>query len=131
MKSLIVEDDLTSRLIMEEFVKPFGPANVAVNGAQAVTAAQSALDEGEPYHLICMDIMMPGSDGLTAIKMIRDIEEQAGILSTDGSKIIVTTVLTDLESVSRAYQGLCDSFLVKPIHRARFHAELRGLGLIS
>jgi len=63
MKTLIVEDDFTSRLLLQEFLNPYGPSHIAVNGAEAVEAVTAALDAGEPYNLICLDIMMPEMDG--------------------------------------------------------------------
>jgi CheY-like chemotaxis protein len=31
MKTLIVEDDFTSRLLLQEFLKSYGPSHIAVN----------------------------------------------------------------------------------------------------
>jgi DNA-binding NarL/FixJ family response regulator len=38
MKTLIVEDDFTSRLLLQEFLKSYGPLHIAVNGKEAVEA---------------------------------------------------------------------------------------------
>jgi response regulator of citrate/malate metabolism len=38
MKTLIVEDDFTSRLLLQEFLKSYGPFHIAVNGKEAVEA---------------------------------------------------------------------------------------------
>ena len=78
MKTLIVEDDFTSRLLLQELLKGYGPAHVAVNGKEAVEAARMAMDAGEPYDLICLDIMMPEMDGHGALKEIRAQEEARG-----------------------------------------------------
>lgn len=58
MKSLIVEDDFTSRLLMQKFLAPYGESHVAVNGKEAVAAFKNAISLGEPYHLVCLDIMI-------------------------------------------------------------------------
>ncbi len=63
MKSLIVEDDFSSRLILLELLKSSGPTHVAVNGKEAVDAVRKGLEENEPFDLICLDIMMPEMDG--------------------------------------------------------------------
>jgi two-component system chemotaxis response regulator CheY len=44
MKTLIVEDDFTSRLLLQEILKPYGPSHVAVNGREAVEAVRLALE---------------------------------------------------------------------------------------
>lgn len=131
MKALIVEDDFTSRLMMQEFLKMYGTLHIAVNGKEAVEAVRVALESGEPYHLICLDIMMPEMDGQAALKHIRDLEEARGIMMSDGAKIIMTTALDDVKNAMSAFHNLCDAYLVKPIDRAKLLEALRKLGLIQ
>jgi len=131
MKTLIVDDDFTNRLLLQEILKGYGPSHIAVNGQEAVEAVRVAMDMGEPYDVICLDIMMPEMDGHEALKEIRAMEEAKGIISSKGTKIVMTTALGDLKNVSTAYQGLCDAYLVKPIDKARLLEELRKLDLIS
>ena len=76
MKALIVEDDFTSRLLLQGLLQPFGVCHVCINGKEAVEAFKIALDQKEPYDLVCLDIMMPEMDGQTALKEIRAIEGQ-------------------------------------------------------
>jgi len=130
MKTLIVEDDFTSRLLLQELLKGYGPSHVAVNGKEAVEATRLALEAGEPYDLICLDIMMPEMDGQQALRNIRAQEEARGIISSNGAKIVMTTALGDLKNVSAAYSGLCDGYLTKPIQKAKLLEELRKLGLM-
>jgi len=131
MKTLIVEDDFTSRLLLQEILKHHGPAHVAVDGKEAVEAVSAALESGEPYDLVCIDIMMPEMDGQQALKQIRALEEAKGILSTDGAKIIMTTALGDMKNVMTAFSGLADSYLVKPIDKAKLLDQVREFKLIS
>ena len=53
MKSLVVEDDFTSSLLLQEILKHYGPCQTALDGQKAVEAVRTALDSGEPYDLIC------------------------------------------------------------------------------
>ncbi len=131
MKTLVVEDDFTSRLLLQEFLQPYGTSHVAVNGAEAVEAVRGAMEAGEPYDLVCLDIMMPEMDGQTALRQIRDIEEVRGIFSNKGVKIIMTTALSDVKNIVTAFSGLCDTYLMKPIDRAKLLMELRKLKLIE
>ena len=130
MKSLIVEDDFTSRVLLQEFLKPFTIAHIAVNGKEAIDVVRTALESGEPYQLICMDIMMPEMDGQSALKHIRALEEARGIFSSQGAKIIMTTALRDMKNAMTSFKGLCDAYVVKPISKAQFLEALRQLGLI-
>ena len=130
MKILIAEDDFVSRLLMQELLKAYGLLHVAVNGKEAVAAVRLALAAHEPYTLICLDIMMPELDGQDALSQIRDLELFAGVQEGDGAKIIMTTAMDDIKSVSTAYKHLCDAYLTKPISKERLLAELRKLGVI-
>ena len=116
MKTLIVEDDFTSRLLMQELLKIYGPVHIAVNGKEALDAVRMALLANKPYDLICLDIMMPEMDGQQALREIRALEEAQGIFSSEGSKNMITTVMADLKNVSTAYMNLCDAYLTKPVH---------------
>ncbi len=131
MKVLIADDDFVSRLLLQELLKSFGPSHIAVNGREAVDAVRIALQAGEPYDLICLDIMMPGMDGQEALKQIRQMEEKAGRRGSDSAKIIMTTALSDEANVVQAARQRCDYFLVKPIQKVKLMEELHKLKLIS
>ena len=130
MRTLIVEDDFASRLLLQELLKNYGVVHVAVNGKEAVAAVEQALREGVPYDLICLDIMMPEMDGHQALVRIRALEEARGTVSTEGMKIVMTTALDDVKSVSAAYEELCDGYLVKPIDKIKLTAQLSELHLV-
>ena len=130
MKTLIVEDDFTSRLLLQEILKNYGAVHIAVNGKEAVNAASAAMDTGEPYSLICLDIMMPEMNGQEALKKIRQMEAEAGIGPERRARVIMTTALADKGNVIEAIQSQCDYFLVKPIDGRALLDELRRFGLI-
>jgi two-component system chemotaxis response regulator CheY len=130
MKTLIAEDDFTSRLLLLTLLKNYGPIDIAVNGREAVDAVRVALEAGKPYDLICLDIMMPEMDGQQALKTIRNLEEAQGVLSSNSAKIVMVTALDDLKNVGAAYHSLCDAYLTKPIHKAKLMETLRNLLLI-
>ncbi len=130
MKTLIVEDDFTSRLVLQEILKRYGPVHIAVNGGEAVMAAAIAADAGEPYDLICLDIMMPEMDGYEALKRIRAGEEERGILSSHGAKIIMVTAVDHVRSVIQSFRGLCDAYVMKPVEKEKLIEQVRAAGLI-
>ncbi|HJT89919.1 MAG TPA: response regulator [Bryobacteraceae bacterium] len=129
MKTLIVEDDFTSRLLLQEILKAFGAVHIAVNGREALEAVNTAMENGQPYDLICLDIMLPEMDGYEALRKIRGAEEERGITSSHGAKIIMTTALDHVKNVIQAFHGLCDAYLVKPIDKAKMLEQLGALGL--
>lgn len=130
MKALVVEDDFTSRLLLQKILVNYGEIHIAVNGLEAISAFSAAQKIGKPYDLVCLDIMMPEMDGLEALKKIRSTEEEHGVFSSNGAKIIMTTALSDIQNVSKAYQSLCDGYLVKPIEKGKLFELLSKLRVI-
>jgi two-component system, chemotaxis family, chemotaxis protein CheY len=130
MRILIVEDDMTSRLLLRKMLEPFGSCDIAVNGKEAVEAFRLASKQAEHYALVCLDIMMPEMDGQAALKAIRALEQEAGCLPSQAAKIVMTTALRDIENVTSAYRELCDGYLVKPIMRDKLVPLLKELALL-
>ncbi|MBI4806434.1 MAG: response regulator [Desulfovibrio sp.] len=132
MKALVVEDDFASRKLLQKILAPYGEVDIAVNGVEAIEAFTKSLEEGAPYELILMDIMMPEMDGQTALKNIRAIERERNITSMQEAKVIMTTALDDPKNVVEAYyKGGASSYVPKPIDKQMLLHLLKNLGLIS
>jgi two-component system chemotaxis response regulator CheY len=131
MKTLIVEDDFTSRLVLQTFLSRYGDCHIAVNGWEAVEAFRSALEDGQPYDLICMDIMMPEMDGREAVKHVREVEAAHGIASAAGVKIIMTTAVDDVREVMQCFSELCDAYIVKPIDLSKLLQQVQSYELVQ
>ncbi|MBX3006785.1 MAG: response regulator [Melioribacteraceae bacterium] len=131
MKSLVVEDDFVSRLVLQKMLAPYGQCDTAVNGVEAVNAFNLAMTEGEPYDLICLDIMMPEMDGKEALKIIREKEKEFNIHPSNETKIVMITALdTPKEVLEAYYKGGCTSYLIKPIEKLKIKNALKDLKLI-
>jgi two-component system, chemotaxis family, chemotaxis protein CheY len=130
MKTLIVEDDFTSRLLLQKILSPYGESHIAVNGKEAIEAFMVAWAEGRLYDLICLDIMMPEMDGQEVLKRIRNMEDLEGVLPGRGVKVIMTTALKDKENVFTAFNEQCDAYLIKPVDKANLLGKIREFGLI-
>ena len=115
MKILIVEDDLSSRKFLYKFMSNYGDCDITVDGMEGLDAYLMALDEGEHYDLICLDIMMPKVDGVKVLKTIREMEKQRGIESERKVKIIMTTALNDVDLVKNSFDSGCEVYATKPI----------------
>ncbi len=131
MKALIVEDDFTSRKILQRFLSESFETDIAVDGEEACTAfRQSFLNDGR-YDVIFLDIMMPKKDGLETLKEIREFEEENGITGLDGVKVIMTTALDDSKNVLNAFKAGCEGYIVKPYNRQKIFDKAEELGLLS
>jgi two-component system, chemotaxis family, chemotaxis protein CheY len=131
LRVLLVEDDFASRLLLQTFLSRYGECHIAVNGSEAVEAFRSALERGLRYDLICMDIMMPEMDGREAVRQVRALEEEHGILSTYGAKIIMTTAVDEIKEVIQCFRELCDAYLMKPIDLAELRGHMKSYQLVQ
>lgn len=131
MRALIAEDDLTSRLLLQNLLAPHGSIHTVANGREAVEAFKRATLKRQSFDLICLDIMMPEMDGQTALREIRALEESAGILPGKGAKILMTTALGDAKNVFTAFRELCDGYLVKPIDKGKLLGHLDAFNFIE
>ena len=131
MRILIAEDDFASRKAILKFLSAYGECDVTVDGMEAIDAFMMALEEEDPYDLICLDVMMPVLDGYQALKAIRDIEKERGIQGKDGAKIIMTTALNEQRNVNKAFEMGCTVYSGKPIDLDKFEKILKKLELIK
>lgn len=130
MKILLAEDDFVTRKNMANFLSEYGECDVTVDGMEAVDAYLMALEDGEPYDLVCLDIMMPIMDGYQALVGIRNLEKERNIPAEKAAKIIMTTALSEEKNVKMAFELGCTIYSGKPIDKERFEQALQKLGLI-
>ena len=131
MRILIVEDDFTSRKLLQKLLSQYGECDIAVNGEEAIEAFKIALEEDSPYSLICMDIMMPVLDGQEALQRIREIERERKLNYDQEVKAIMISALSDLQNVNEAFsKGWADSYITKPIDTNKVVQEIKDIGLI-
>ena len=130
MRILIAEDDFASRKFMVRFLSQYGECDITVDGLEAVDAFLMALDNGEGYDLVCLDIMMPALDGYQTLKAIRDIERERDIPEEKRAKIVMTTALNEGRNVTKAFELGCVAYAGKPIDQEKFENVLRKLELI-
>ena len=131
VRVLLVEDDFVSRLMLQTFLARYGECHVAVNGKEAVEAFRFALERGQKYDMVCMDIMMPEMDGREAVRQVRALEEAHGILSSSGAKIVMTTAVEDIKEVIQCFQQLCDAYLMKPIDLGQLLSLMKCYQLVQ
>ena len=130
MKILLAEDDFATRKFMLNFLSKYGECDVTVDGMEAVDAFMMALEDDEPYDLVCLDIMMPVMDGYQALVGIRNLEKERGISEDNAVKVIMTTALNEERNVNMAFELGCTVYSGKPIDQEKFEQVLTKLELI-
>lgn len=130
MRILLAEDDFVTRKFMANFLSKYGECDVTVDGMEAVDAFLMALEEDNPYDLVCLDIMMPVMDGYRALVGIRNLEKERNIPEEKTAKVIMATALNEERNVKMAFDLGCTIYSGKPIDQKRFEQALEKLGLI-
>ena len=120
---LIVDDNATNRLILEEMVRNWGMTAKAVPSAEAaIQAIRQALRLGEPYRLVLTDINMPEVDGFTLAEWIK---KEPGLA---GTPIIVLTSGARPDDHRRAEQMGIGAHIMKPVKQSEL-LEAIGMSL--
>ncbi len=105
---LIVDDDKTNRMVLEEiFRKTDARIVTAENGEQAVQLCRQ-----QAFDLILMDCRMPVMDGFEATECIR---KQLNEVRSPGTVIIALTADATLAAEKQCRQAGMDGYLVKPL----------------
>jgi two-component system, OmpR family, response regulator len=116
MKVLLVEDNVrVARFVKKGLIESGHTVDHADNGRDGMFLAA-----GEPYDVIIMDRMLPGSiDGLGIIATLRKT----------GSKvpILILSALSDVDERIRGLQSGGDDYLVKPFAFGELLARLDAL----
>ncbi len=149
MRFLIAEDDFASRKALESLLTAYGECHGVIDGAQAVEAFEKAIDEGQPYDLVCLDILMPEMDGHEALRRIRMLEKgqnrSPGWLASvrelfrQNNKpadwitpIIIVSGLDDQQNIAQAYlDGGVSAYVPKPVDNKAFIKLLGVLGVLE
>ncbi|MBF0435159.1 MAG: response regulator transcription factor [Magnetococcales bacterium] len=132
MRTLIADDDLSSRRLLEGILAPYGECVLAETSNHAVELFKEGYDMGKPFQLVCLDIMMPDIDGQAALAKMRDIEKEKKIAPNDQSVVIMVTALNSMQTVVSSFEGGgCNAYLTKPITKRILLEKIKKYGLIE
>lgn len=110
LRVLVVDDNATNRLICHEMLSAWGmQVTVAEGGRQALEKFDRAADQGAPFRLALVDVMMPEMDGFELVKQLR------GRPAADSLTILVLSSANRPEDNSRAVQLGAAKCMSKPI----------------
>ena len=126
MKILIVDDDRLSRLTLEATLSKFALCTCAENGREGLDLYTRALDAGEPFSVVFMDIQMPVMDGHTALTAIRSLERARGLAPGSEAKAVMVTCHDDIKNVATSFfKGNVTCYFTKPLNLAAMVETLK------
>jgi len=129
MRFLIIEDQPDVSRLLATLLKPHGECPIVADGKAGVTAVLEALNAGQRFHALFLDIMMPAMNGHEVLEEIRNLEETRKIYPPEALKIIMTTAMDDRENVMKAFRNQADAYLVKPILQKSLLEAMAKAGL--
>jgi len=108
LHTLMVDDNATCRYLMEQMLESF---DLSVDSVSSAPEALTMLDqnaEQNPYHLIVLDWMMPGMDGLQLLQQLRHHPIYNDI------PVIMMTGFGGEKELQQATEQGANAFLQKP-----------------
>jgi sigma-B regulation protein RsbU (phosphoserine phosphatase) len=114
-KILVVDDERLNINLLVELLKPSYKMMAAINGQQAIKAANS----NSPPDLILLDIMMPEMDGYEVCKQLKNDPKTKDI------PIIFVTAMGQEESEAKGLDLGAADYLTKPISPAIVEARVK------
>lgn len=109
LRVLLVEDHEDSRQLLRTILEEAGAAVTAVAGA---AEALEAFESERPDAMVS-DIEMPGEDGYTLVRKVRDLEKRE---ETPRTPAVAVTAYASGEHRLRALRAGFQSFVPKPVH---------------
>jgi len=126
LKTLIVDDNATNRLILQETLTAWGAsATVVEDGYHCLAELSRAKEKDEPYQLLLLDRRMPGMDGFEVVEQIQKN------LDTADMTIMMLTSDNRSEDIARCQELGVSRYLIKPVRRSELlQAITATLGLM-
>lgn len=114
-KILVVDDDLRLRCLLERYLKEQGFLVRAVADAEQM----DRFLERENYHLMVLDLMLPGEDGLSICKRLRRNDNSIPI-------IMLTAKGDEVDKIIGLELG-ADDYLTKPFNPRELLARIKAV----
>ena len=126
---LLVDDNAVARLILASLLEQAGLSVIpASGGEQALTLMDASVAEGECFDLVLMDMKMPGMDGLSCVRAMRQRHAEAM------PPVLMITSLDreEVEDAVGADDDLIQGTLTKPVTSSLlYEAVARQIGLAT
>ena len=121
---LIIDDNQINRVVLKKNVEALGSRVDAVtSGAKGLEILRNAHRAGDPYHIVLLDMQMPGMDGEQTARAIKSDPAVKDV------KIIILTSMGQRGDAVRLEALGCSGYLLKPVkQQLLFDAIIAVLG---
>ena len=114
---LIAEDDPAIASMVSDILRIEGYESVIVSEGRKVLDVLRS----QPFDMVLLDVMLPGLDGITIMKGIRDEPQTSDI------PVVMLTAKTDDESTWAGWRAGCNYYMTKPFDPDELLVILRSL----
>ena len=113
---LCVDDNVTNRVILEQQLGSWGmQVDCVADGSSALARLRASHDDGQPYALVLIDLLMPGMDGLALARAIKTDPALASV------RLVLLASFSQRGDGQEARQAGIAAYLTKPIHPSHLH----------
>jgi len=133
MKSIVVDDDKICGNIFKAELLKHGQCDFVDNGKSALEAYKESIEQGCPYQLMVLDIIMPDMDGGEVLRSIRRLESEKNIWEMDRLRVIITTAHDDWYNrkiIINKLNALYETYFIKSTDINEFMDKVHELGFI-
>ena len=117
MRLLVVEDE---RALCETIVRSLRRLAYSVDYCCDGEKAQELLGV-ERYDLVLLDLNLPGKDGMTVLRTLRQTDRE--------TKVLILSARSEVEDKVAGLDAGANDYLAKPFHLAELEARIRSLTL--
>jgi len=122
LRLLVVDDNATNRRILRTYLAAWGcRAAEATCADEAIAALRTAADEGDPFRIALLDYLMPGMDGETLGRQIKDDPELRNVV------LVMLTSAGQRGDAKRMREAGFAAYLVKPVKQSQLLDCLRTI----
>ncbi|MQX35529.1 response regulator [Roseospira navarrensis] len=111
---LVVDDDERLRTLLTRYLSDNGFVVTAASGAEEARACLATLT----FDLLVVDVMMPGEDGLSLTRSLRE---------SDAVPILMLTAMGDPEARIQGLEAGADDYLPKPFEPRELLLRITGI----
>jgi len=114
-----VDDNQTNRTVLSRMVEGFGcRIDTAASGARGIEMLHQAIRSGDPYHVVLLDMQMPGMDGEQTARAIKSDPLVKDV------KVVILTSMGKRGDASRLEALGCSGYLLKPVKQQMLYEAL-------